>query len=135
MNMWVTQFGHWHPSNSGFDGYITLFRVLDQSNINNMHFGAGIDGQWNYQSLPSAIQLTAGEDYIIGSIWTTGGYYFGTGGQPEFRPTSGPWTYVQMDYCNSCTPTTFPTQTLNGYTYGVATFTYELSAPGIVGNE
>lgn len=133
VQMWTCD---WHPINSNFDGYITLFRVLDQSNLYNMHFGAGVNGQWNYQSLPSVIKLNAGEEYIIGSIWTTGGYYFGTAGAAEFRPTTGPWTYIIMAYCNSCTPTTYPTSSLSGYTYGVATFAYLLSDPNAsLGNE
>lgn len=126
VDMYVTELGHWNPNMAGYNGHVSLFRVSDMSLLATLPFGSG-PNQWDYKPLSVPVHLVSGEEYIIADIWTSGGYFFGTGGAAQFRPSTGDWTYVRMQYCNSCTESTFPTLFLNGYTYGVATFSYVYS--------
>ena len=110
-------FGKFEPN--GTTRTVTLFSypgaaVLAQNTV------SGPAAQYSYAPLSSPIWLTGGSQYIC-SLYqgSSDGYYFTSSSQIGQH-----LTYGDMRYCNSCTPNTFPTNTLSGYHYGFPDFWY-----------
>ncbi len=83
-------------------------------------------GVWEYEPISAPVTLNQGTNYILilnhqGTQSTP--YYYETNNQVNFN-----LTYVQMRYCNSCGPTTFPSSTLNNYHYGTPDFLFNTCA-------
>lgn len=120
VDLLITHFGKREPT--GTDRVVTLWEsvaqnIIAQDTVSNA--GAGV---WSYDQLDNGIFVAQGTEYIHCLFQGQGdGYYFGTSSQIGQH-----LTYGAMRYCNSCTPATFPTSTLNNYHYGVPDFWYYL---------
>lgn len=113
----VTSFGKNEPT--GTTRYVTLFDFSSQAILDQIQV-AGPAAQYSYGDLPNPIWLTAGTQYVL-EIYqdVSDGYYYGAAPQVGEHIT-----YYDMRYCNSCSQTTFPTNTLGGMHYGYVDFWY-----------
>lgn len=113
----VTAFGKNEPT--GTTRYITLFDFSTQAILKQIQV-SGPAAQYDYGDLPEPLWLTAGTQYLIEMFQSaTDGYYFG--GTPQ---AGSHITYYDMRYCNGCTPSTFPTNSLSAMHYGFVDFWY-----------
>ena len=113
----VTDFGKYEPS--GTTRYLTLFDVATQAKLAQLQV-SGPAGTYTYAQLAQPLMLTKDTEYIM-EIYqdASDGYYFGA--STQINPVL---TYLDMRYCNGCTPDTFPTTVLNSYHYGVPDFQF-----------
>ncbi len=118
----ITHFGKRIPNAT--QRYVTLFDFSTQAIVAQHQVPAGSPGSYNYDPLPSAIVLNAGQQYVLELFNSSGDmYYYGTSSQIGQH-----LTYGDMRYCNSCTQNTFPTTVLNNYHYGCPDFWYYVGA-------
>jgi PEP-CTERM motif len=125
-NITVTQLGI-HPVTSG-SYTLTLWDYAAQTTLAQTTIANVTGNSWNFANLASGVGLVAGNDYVVMGIGNTEGstYYFGSGLPSSWYPT-GDISYVDTQYCNDCSANSFPTQTLNGYQYGVVDIGYTTS--------
>lgn len=111
----VTEFGKREPT--GTTRYVTLFDYSTQGVVQQSQV-SGSAGTYTYGPLASPIWLNKNQQYILELYQgSSDGYYFGNSSQ-----INSALTYYDMRYCNSCTQTTFPTNTLSNYHYGYPDF-------------
>lgn len=114
----VTAFGKSEPSAN--PRYITLFDFTTQAILSQQQV-AGPSAQWSYQNIATPLWVNQGQQYLLEIFFPAGddAYYFGA------SPTMGQHiTYLDMRYCNGCTPNTFPTNSLGGMLYGYVDMWY-----------
>jgi hypothetical protein len=134
----VDQLGAHTPASDTYPVTVTLFDVLTQDVL--------AQGQttpctgWCWVDLGTPVPLTQGAQYII-TMFTgsaPGNQYYYQGSLPSSWYPTGTIEYLDMRYANSATSTTFPTNVLTGFQYGVPDIGYELGGatvpePGTLG--
>lgn len=120
VNITITKLGKRVPSALGTYTWV----IWNTSTMTAVHTQVSQDtlaGQYIYENISAPVTLNAGTQYSL-SLYHSGPtapYYFGTSSQINSN-----LTYGRMRYCNSCTPGTYPTQTLSNYHYGTPDFLF-----------
>jgi hypothetical protein len=100
---------------------ITLFDFSSQAILTQQQVG-GPSSQWSYQNIPNPIWLTQSTEYLLEIFFPAGddAYYYGA----SPAAMNAEIQYIDMRYCNGCTPNTFPTNPLSGMLYGYVDMWY-----------
>lgn len=121
-DVWVTQLGLITPTTGNYS--LSLFDVSAHTEIASIDNLSG-GNSWEFFDI-APIELSNGSNYIVELFGIgTNAYYFST----AFTEPTGTIDYVDMKYCNSCAPGTYPTNTLQGYMYGIPDISYQIGAP------
>lgn len=113
----TTHFGKNEPN--GTTRYITLFDFATQAIITQTQV-SGPATTYSYGPISNPIWLMQGTQYLLEIFQSsTDGYYFGASPQVGQH-----LTFLDMRYCKSCTPNTFPTNSLGGMHYGYVDLWY-----------
>ena len=126
VNIYVTAMGKYIPNADGNYTWV-IWEVAGQITVYSQTSTFNVAAQYHYEPTDSVIMLSAGTQYILEMYCDNTGapqYYFGVSSQINAN-----LTYGQMHYCNTCTPTTYPNQTLTNYHYGIPDFHFSLCAP------
>lgn len=124
-DVWVTQLGLITPNTGNFS--LSLLDVATQTEVASVDNLTG-GNSWNFFDI-APVELTNGSSYIVELYGIgTNAYYFSN----SFTAPTGVIDYIEMQYCNGCTPGTFPTQTLSNYMYGIPDISYQIGKPSSV---
>ena len=126
-NLRVSQLGI--AAATGGSYTLSLWDVASQSVLTQTTLLDSSAGSWNWVDLYSSVALTKGASYLIMGIGNgVNQDYFYSGGLPASWYPSGAINYQHTTYCNGCGANDFPTNTLNGYQYGVVDIGYTIDA-------
>lgn len=126
-NVNVLELGASTPHLEGEAFSVVLWNFGTQTLLAQSDFISDGSNNWQWAALPSAVSLTSGSQYIVAVYSAIGHYYF------QSFPSGSPWLptgdiqYLDMRYANSASVSTFPTNVLNNYQYGVPDIGYELA--------
>ncbi|PCH96959.1 MAG: hypothetical protein COB85_03075, partial [Bacteroidetes bacterium] len=95
------------------------FDYASQNIVEQYQVSPGVAGVYNYDSLNQAFWVSQGDDYVLALHSVTSGYYYGASTQIGQH-----FTYVELQYCNSCNENTFPVSNFAGYHYGYPDLLY-----------
>jgi len=125
----VTQLGI-NPVTAG-SYTLTLWDSSTQTALSQLTANASAEA-WNWFNLAAPVSLTAGLTYAVTGYGNDAGatYHYQNGLPASWYP-SGDISYVEMLYCNSCSPNSYPTQNLSGYQYGPVDIGYEHGAAAV----
>jgi hypothetical protein len=129
-DLWVTQLGVNTPGGAENAGRtVTLWDVATQTVLAQSAFSAGAGWVWNGVN---AVELTSGSQYLVEyNSSTNADYWYNNGLSSNWYP-SGAINYMDMRYCNNCSPNAYPTNVLAGYQYGLPDIGYEIRQSGDV---
>lgn len=122
-DLYVSQLGLAPASGGSYT--LSLWAVTGQSLLAQTVVNSANAGGWNWANLSSSVALTQGASYLVTGYGNDAGqsYYFGNGLAPSWYP-SGAINYTAAKFCNGCSASTYPLNSLAGYHYGLVDIGY-----------
>ncbi len=127
-NLSVTQLGLLSPYDQNVT--LSLFDVATASLLAQVEYSYAVDNNtpsWQFVNLIDAVALQKDSLYYVGVYADSLFYYYNVMPDEAILP-SGDIDYVSMNYCNFCSSSVLPNESLGDSIYGLVDIGYETTA-------
>jgi MYXO-CTERM domain-containing protein len=126
-DVWVRELGMVAGSATGYT--VVLWDAATKTVVASQAMEYTSPGNWAFETLSAAVELTQGSSYTLALYPRVSATYYWTGGITSgsvWAPTGVISSNNTEYYCNACSSSTYPNNTLSGYMYGIADIGYTL---------